>query len=247
VEDLVGYGLKGVKVTLDGSREHHDRKRPFKNGRGSFDTIVQNILQAVDSIDVDVGCNFDEENIESFPELLEYLQQLGLAAKLHAIRFKPISEILNDREGLSSSAELDCVYSKPQTARHMVELRKLALERGFRLDPGIGVNMCSIMANRSIFTIDPLGKIYKCPALVGRSEFEVGDIRTGEIAGQNPPELWKRCLGCAYLPLCGEGCLFGALLRFGDPYRLNCQKEYLEYLVRENLKLNYLNRQKMSR
>jgi radical SAM protein with 4Fe4S-binding SPASM domain len=204
---------------------------------------MQNILQAVQRIDVDVGCNFDDENIDSFAGLLKYLQQLGLASKLHAVRFKPIMDILEDRQGLLSSSELDCVYSKPETARHMIELRNLALQHGFKLDPGIGVNMCGIIANHSIFTIDPRGKIYRCPALVGRSEFEAGEILGEEITEKNPPELWKRCTGCPYLPLCGDGCLYSALLRFGDPFRLNCPKEYIEYVVQENLKLNYLNRQ----
>ncbi len=243
VDELKTYGLKGVKVTIDGFREQHNRKRPFANGKGSFDIIVENVYQAVEKIDVDVGGNFDEENIESFAPLLDYLKERGLDKKLHAVRFKPISGIPQDREGIAGSMEMDCVYSEPSTAKHMLWLRRLALEKGFRTDPGVGVNACSMTANSAIFTIDPLGKIFKCPALVGHSEFEAGSITTGENPADGTAEdLWKRCLDCRYLPLCGEGCQLGAYLRFGDRYRLNCQKEYVEYMVRENLKLNYLHR-----
>ena len=190
-------------------------------------------------IDVDIGCNFDADNAGSFDELLENLKANGLAEKLHGVRFKPISETLRDRERLPSPAEMPCIYSEPATARRMVELRRLALQKGFRTDPGVGVNLCSMTAGNTMFTVDPTGKLFKCPALVGHAEFECGNIDSGEKPAQGPCEIWRRCLGCQYLPLCGEGCLFGSYLRFGDPYRLNCQKEYVSYLVRENLKLNY--------
>jgi uncharacterized protein len=239
IEELTQYGLKGVKVTLDGYQEQHNRKRPFANGRGSYDVIVENILHAVEKIDVDVGGNFDEENFESFPEMLDDLQRRGLHRKLNAVRFKPISSIPQDRKGGPAAVELDCVYSAPSTAEHMVELRRLALGKGFNTDPGVGVNACSMTTNSAVFTIDPQGKIFKCPALVGHCEFESGTIATGERASNNPESLWRRCLDCCYLPLCGEGCQLGAYLRYGDPFRLNCQKEYIEYVVRENLKLNY--------
>ncbi len=246
VDELIPYGLKGVKVTLDGSREQHNRKRPFVGGRGSYDLIVENVRRAVDKIDVDVGGNFDDENVASFPELLEHLKQLGLDRKLHAVRFKPITQTPQDRALVPASTEIGCVYSSPTTARHMVELRRLALEKGFRTDPGVGVNACSLTANSAAFTIDPAGKIFKCPALVGHSEFQAGTIENGESRNPAPERLWERCLHCAYLPLCGEGCLFGAYLRYGDPYRLNCQKDYMEYVVRKNLELNYRYRQKQS-
>jgi len=247
VEELLEYGLKGVKVTLDGFREFHDRKRPFANGKGSFDRIVENVYHAVEMIDVDVGGNFDQENIASFPLLLDHLKELGLEKKLHAVRFNPISETPQDRAGMPVSSELGCVYAEPSTAEHLVNLRRLALERGFPVDPGVGVNACSMTANSAVFTVDPKGLIFKCPALVGHSEFEAGTIFTGETGSGAAEELWERCRDCLYVPLCGEGCQFGSYLRYGDISRLNCRKEFIEYMVRENLKLNHQFRQNKSR
>jgi uncharacterized protein len=99
----------------------------------------------------------------------------------------------------------------------------------------------------SQFTVDPEGRLYKCPALVGYPEFQVGTIWEGEKRKLVREDLWKRCIGCAYLPLCGEGCLYGSYLRYGDLERLNCQKEYVEYLVEKNLKADYLQRRSESR
>ncbi len=239
VDELVEYGLKGVKITLDGTREFHDAKRPFKNGKGSFDLIMKNILYAVDRVEVDIGGNFDDENYESFQELLDYLKERDLDRKIHKVSFKPISETVSDRGRLAEGEEFRCVYSDPHTARRMVKLREAVMEKGFNPVPGIGPNLCDIVMNDAIFTVDPLGKIYKCPALVGYTDFEVGDIERGETVRAVPEDLWKRCLDCTYLPLCGVGCLFSSYVRFGDALRLNCQREYVEYMVHENLKLNY--------
>jgi uncharacterized protein len=124
----------------------------------------------------------------------------------------------------------------------------MALEMGFPVDPGVGVNACGMTANSAVFTIDPKGRIFKCPAFVGHEQFSVGTIDTGEQTdtSQDSQELWERCRDCLYVPLCGEGCQFGSYLRFGDTSRLNCRKEFIEYMVRESLKLNYRYRQNKS-
>jgi uncharacterized protein len=41
VDRLVPFGLRGVKITLDGDRDTHDRMRPLRGGQGTFDRIVR--------------------------------------------------------------------------------------------------------------------------------------------------------------------------------------------------------------
>jgi uncharacterized protein len=239
VNELKELGLLGVKITVDGTPEHHNRKRPFKNGRGSFATIMENLTYAVDHIGVDLGGNFDADNAESFPVLLDHLKARGLVSKLRKVSFKPISQTPKDREYRAASSELECVFSDAWTAERMAVLRRCVLEKGFASDPGIGINLCSVVMDSSVFVVDPEGKLFKCPALVGHRDFQVGSLAEGFIGTPASPDLWRRCLECAYLPLCGDGCLYGAYLRFGDPMRLNCQRDHVEYTVRENLKMNY--------
>jgi uncharacterized protein len=239
VDELVGLGVRGAKVTIDGDRARHDAKRPFKNGRGSFDLIMANLEYAVAQLELNVEGNFDDGNAASFPSLLDELRTRGLASRLNLVRFKPISAVPANRRHLRAHAELECVYSRPETARTVVSLRRAAVERGMPTDPGIGVNICGITLGGAHFTIDPTGELYQCPAFVGHREFSTGDIACGEIRTFHAPELWRRCSGCAYAPLCGDGCMYGAYMRYGDPQRLNCPKEYVEYVVRENLKAQY--------
>ena len=239
VDELVKLGLVGVKVTIDGDRDHHNARRPFKDGRGSYDRILANVSHAVRKIDVDVGCNFDEGNAGSFSAMLEDLRARGLAAKIHRITFKPISETPDDRNGVGPNAELDCVYSDPKTARTTVELREGATAMGLPTDAGVGVNICGITLQNAGFVVDPKGKLYKCAGFVGHEQFSVGSIQEGLRESETSADLWRRCQDCSYVPLCGDSCMFGSYVRFGDTDRLNCQKDFVEYVVRENLKVNH--------
>jgi uncharacterized protein len=48
VDRLVPYGLTGVKITLDGDRDTHNRMRPLRGGQGTFDRIIDNIRRVSD-------------------------------------------------------------------------------------------------------------------------------------------------------------------------------------------------------
>src|SRR5579862_2787523 len=43
VDRMVPLGLNGVKITLDGDRDTHNRMRPLRGGQGTFDRILANI------------------------------------------------------------------------------------------------------------------------------------------------------------------------------------------------------------
>ena len=45
VDRLTPLGLNGVKVTLDGDRDTHNRMRPLRGGQGTFDRILDNVRQ----------------------------------------------------------------------------------------------------------------------------------------------------------------------------------------------------------
>src|SRR6185503_7130161 len=90
VDRLVPYGLRGVKITLDGDRETHDRMRPLRGGQGTFDRIVENIRKVADRTRISIGGNFDETSVDSFPALLDFLKEQEFADKLIKVNFKPV-------------------------------------------------------------------------------------------------------------------------------------------------------------
>jgi len=90
VERLNACGLNGVKITLDGDRDTHNRMRPLRGGQGTFDKIIQNVREVADLTKVSVGGNFDMDTADSYPALLDFLREQEFADKLSRVSFKPV-------------------------------------------------------------------------------------------------------------------------------------------------------------
>lgn len=239
-DELKQMGLKQVKITVDGTREHHDKRRPYRNGGGTYDTVMKNLEYAAAKVKVHLGGNFDAENADSMISLLDELEKRGLKDQLAMVSFKPIAESVTDIHNQARPGiELRCDYNDPETARIIFNLRKETILRGFKAPPGIGMDLCSMTTNPLMLVIDPRGSLFRCPAFVGYNQFISGTIERGE--GDRPParSLDSECRSCPYVPLCGEGCSFASFIRHGDINRMSCQKTFMEYIVRENIKLNY--------
>jgi pyruvate-formate lyase-activating enzyme len=90
VDRLKPFGLSGVKITLDGDRDTHNRMRPLRGGQGTFDKILNNIRLVADKCRIAIGGNFDESSVDSYPALLDFLRDQDFADKLVKVAFKPI-------------------------------------------------------------------------------------------------------------------------------------------------------------
>src|SRR6185436_6633900 len=93
VDRMLPFGLNGVKITLDGDRDTHNRMRPLRGGQGTFDRIVDNIRSVADRCRIAIGGNFDESSVDSYPALLAFLKEQEFADKLSKVNFKPIFRI----------------------------------------------------------------------------------------------------------------------------------------------------------
>src|SRR6185503_1195718 len=62
VDRLLPFGLKGVKITLDGDRETHNRMRPLRGGQGTFDRIIENMRRIAGRCQIAIGGNFDDSS-----------------------------------------------------------------------------------------------------------------------------------------------------------------------------------------
>ena len=90
VDRLDPYGLNGIKITLDGDRDTHNRMRPLRGKQGTFDRIIENVRQVADIVPITIGGNFDESSVDSYPDLLDFLKQQEFSDKIAKINFKPI-------------------------------------------------------------------------------------------------------------------------------------------------------------
>jgi uncharacterized protein len=241
VDFLLPLGLKEIKVTLDGDREAHDAKRPHRNGDGTFDTILQNLLRLKGKVPVSIGGNFDDSNKESIPRLLNLLEEYDFNGNLKRVGFKPIFSSLETARRAGSSLNT-CTFSDINV-EDMLWLRSETEKRGFPCEGGIALGPCEA-AREHAYTIDPLGKVYKCPGSAGMDQFVIGDINEDELNSRNtqfmtfdPCEI---CRGCPYIPICGGGCRMGAYIKKGDFQDIACERNYFDKATSEIVKYEYL-------
>jgi uncharacterized protein len=202
VDRLVPLGLNGVKITLDGDRDTHNRMRPLRGGQGTFDKIVNNIRQIAHKTHVAIGGNFDMETADSYPALLDFLKEQDFADKLSKVAFKPVIRepktpqaappanakfipltAVSDSKPLSGacmSSAGAAVSTGGCDSCHMLDdqmsfLREETRKRGFPTVDGVHMGPCEIH-RRHAHTISPDGSLYACPGFAADATQSVGHI-----------------------------------------------------------------------
>jgi len=249
-EELVPLGLEGVKITIDGPAEIHNRYRPFKSGAGSFDTIIRNIKDTWGLVKIGLGGNFESNTYEKFPMLLDYLIKEGLTPeKIAMVKFDPV---MKSPEGDISPVDYKggCMsINEPWLIKAAARLREEILKRGYST-PKMAPIFCMV-ENRDAMVVNFDGVIYKCPAFIGKENFAAGDIQTGikEFGPAYQLDIWKNeeCAGCEYLPLCFGGCRYLSFVRNGNVDTLDCQKAYLDASLETMVKQDITYRLKADR
>jgi uncharacterized protein len=201
VARLKPYGLHGVKVTLDGDRDTHNRMRPLRGGQGTFDKIVENVRRVAHLVPITIGGNFDESSVDSYPELLDFLREQDFADKIVKINFKPViksfaeatpkgmipltvvgaaGKPLNGTCMTSAGAGALTKGSSVCDSCHFVDekmsyLRSETRKRGFPTPDGMHMGPCEIH-RRHAHTIGPDGSLYACPGFTGAATESTGHI-----------------------------------------------------------------------
>ena len=239
--ELASLGVRGVQVTLDGTRENHDRFRPFVSGKGSFDVIVRNLLESCDLLDISIACNYTGENYREFPSLLDYLLEVGLSPqRIASVDFAPITQL--GQEALPPEFSDGCAsHNLPWVHESQLFLRQEALDRGFAVAK-LRPPLCMVeLAHDLVVAHD--GELYKCPAFMGRKGFSVGTLEEGigNYRDSHGLDIWKNeeCFNCEYLPYCYGGCRLSLLVRTGEIAGVDCRRDYydasLERYVRQEM------------
>jgi uncharacterized protein len=205
VDRLLPYGLVGVKITLDGDRDTHNRMRPLRGRQGTFDRIVENMRQVAPKVPLTVGGNFDETSADSYPALLDFLREQSFAERIVKVNFKPIikpqaaaapaapkgmipltpvgadGKPRNPLNGtcMTSAGAGTAVGSPCDTCgfadEKMTFLRAETRKRGFYTPDGVHMGPCELH-HRHAYTIGPDGSLYACPGFTGDASQAVGHI-----------------------------------------------------------------------
>src|SRR4029077_1144222 len=117
-----------AQITLDGPAETHDLMRPLRNGKGTFDVILDNVVASADLIPISIRVNLDTANSGKYKRLLDQLVERGLAGRIGVYP----GRIVAYDEGIGAPSETyrAACYTLPAFAEIERELLAAARERG---------------------------------------------------------------------------------------------------------------------
>jgi uncharacterized protein len=207
-----------VTISLDGGREQHDALRPFRNGTGSFDRIVQRIaplLSLQKQMQVSARVTVTPQNLQ-LPEVLEQFIGMGF----HSVGFSPMLRSPTGQGELGSD-------QLAQMLEQMIacgELTEQRLARGQRYpfanlmnalrEIGRGTHRpypCGAGAGYMGVSAD--GELSACHRFVGDAAGSLGNLVTGidrqaqqQWLSQRHVHQQSPCNQCWARYLCGGGC-----------------------------------------
>ncbi len=255
VDRMLPWGLYGVKITLDGDRDTHNRMRPLRGGQGTFDRIVENVRKIAHKTLVAIGGNYDEASVDSYPALLDFLRKQDFADQIVKVNFKPVVRdqvvapkgvlplipvnaqgkplggtcMTSAGAGTGSSCD-SCGFAEES----MSFLREETKRHGFATPDGVHGGPCHVHMKHA-HTVGPDGSLYPCAGFTGDKGQSVGHIddrqdpiRQATREKFNRLSPWSECGDCAYIPVCAGGCLVASHSELGDMNRPTCHKRAFE-------------------
>jgi len=209
---LKRLSVNSVQITIDGPKEVHDKRRVLRNGKGTFDKIIDNIKNIHDILRVSVRVNVDRDNAERVFELFDYIEKIGLKNKI-SINIGHVKDYTDACLGIAKNC-----FSLPEFAKFKVFFQEKIIKRGFSSFeyPRVRMGAACTADRLNTFVITPNGNIFKCWTEVAFSEeYSVGNILKEPTSAQK--RNWRKwllwdpyenpeCIHCNILPICNGGC-----------------------------------------
>ena len=210
IELLDEIGVTKVQITLDGMKDNHDKRRPLRNGNGTFEKIMHNLALFADSpIEVLVRMNIDNQNYQDFKLLKDTISLLGNAnIEVYA---SPVEDI--NKDTINNVSDFMTTDEFEAFALKTCDEGGLSPEDFDVMDD----RFCFCTAEtENCYVVDDLGDFYKCWDEVGRKEYRCFNILDPESVNYtniakyltDDPFADDKCKDCVFLPLCFGGCRF---------------------------------------
>ena len=226
------------QVTVDGLAKTHDVNRVCKDGSGSFDAIVKNLLDAKQcehDYKINIRTNFDEEVASSTEEFYRFIKE-----NFNDSRFSVFPYNVKKMGG-SNDDNLD-VLSRDRGMDVMIDADQIAHRLGLKNSvseslvlPFSGICYAS---KHNHFIIDWDGTILKCTVDLDSDFNKVGRLQSNGSMDIDHKKhckwvnkdrmLTPACKECDVFPICfGEGCP----LRTVRSNKESCDKEFQRHNI----------------
>jgi uncharacterized protein len=231
--------VRHAQVTLDGPAETHDLMRPLRNGKGTFDVVLDNIVASADLLPITIRVNLDASNADEHLRLLDLLAERGLAGRVTVHPGRIVA--YPDQAGAPIETYAPRCFTLPEFAEVEREFLSAAYERGLaepRLPGPVAVPCTAVRANELV--VGARGELYKCVDSVGDAREVVGHLRSWQDPNDRVLK-WLRydpftdegCRSCIALPTCMGGCAHHQMVEPGDSkcstFRLTHRRQVEEH------------------
>ena len=240
VMEFCNREMGNVVLSMDGRKEVHDKMRPFRNGKGSYDLIVPKFQKFAESRGQQkyyVRGTFTHYNLDFSEDVLHYAD-LG---------FKQVS-----MEPVVAPPEADYAIREEDVPKICEEYDRLAKEMIRREKEGRGFNFFHFMIDLSggpcvykrlsgcgsgteYLAVTPWGDFYPCHQFVGNEKFLLGNVDTGIVNTEIQDEFKccnvyakEKCQKCFARFYCSGGCAANSYNFHGsinDAYDIGCELE----------------------
>lgn len=229
-----------IQVTIDGTKKSHDVRRITKDGKGTYDLIVQNLKKACDfgiKNNITIRINIDKNNLSEAEESINNIKCYS-----NYVYFG----LLNEFEEYNDSFATHCVELKSYSSVLTQKLNPLLKKYGYSELVPFGKNSPCALVSENKFFIDDKLQVYKCEVIVNRDDTCVGVINKEGYFEPNlnyyqqmsvNPYNYKKCVDCKLLPLCSGGCPAKSYIHkkkhdgiFNDPFCEFTEQSLLDYL-----------------
>ena len=201
--------LTKLQITLDGTKETHNKTRCLKNGGETFDKIISNIhaLLAKHNVKVSIRMNISEENSDQYVPLYHTIK------KEFDRRVNLYPAFVRDYGGGCVSSCFEDNKKKAEFLKSLYEKSGIYTNNIYPTRASKGC-MCQQLNS---FVIGPEGELYKCWHHLGVAEKIVGSIfepqiitnysLLSDIMVQDDVMYDDKCKKCILFPSCFGGCL----------------------------------------
>lgn len=235
-----------VLVDLDGPCNIHNRNRPFRSGRPSYNKIIRNIEKLRErKIYYELRATVTSDNVADLRAIQEHHERL----KPEACAFPTLIPVDSEGHALDPALYPDAeVYARELSGAisdHRFDLSRVCpsnviatrMLRGEFVVYGCGM----ILGNTGV--VDHDGTVYPCIYFVGQEAFRLGSISDpGNVLSQEnyqqffdtyAPQLHvdnlEECRSCPIRYLCGAGCSIRFLsLKGDDEWTRRARRYFLE-------------------
>lgn len=219
--------ISSIQVTLDGSPDEHNKRRPLINGKPTFDKILTNLreIKKILPCNVSIRVNTDKHNVDQVDDILSAIKKNELENFVHTYlaRVENSNNSYNDTSCFQSNEFSKIDYD--------FKIRnELDMVNSF---PKLIYNVCTADSQNG-FVINADGSMYKCWDDIGISKRCIGNLLEQDVYNVSTlleymlydPTQDEECRNCKYLPICMGGCphrrLFDTKNRCAHiKYRLN--------------------------